>query len=116
MHTQVGVDIVHLTIATLHARLAGRSVKVIDGNIGDAYKKLDISLSRNRVRYELKLAERHEKKGVKRRRLESERWRKQFANEVRVPSYSLLAISPSELPQQVRKKILLVNAIRRRGA
>jgi Ribosomal protein S21 len=40
-------------------------------------------LARNRVRYELRLAERHEKKGVKRRRLESERWRIRFADEVR---------------------------------
>lgn len=57
------------------------------GNIAEAIKMLDVRLSRNKVKYELRLAERHEKKGVKRRRLSSERWRKQFANEVRHPGY-----------------------------
>lgn len=55
---------------------------MIDGNIAEAYRKLDIRMARNKVRYELRLTERHEKKGAKRRRLSSERWRKQFANEV----------------------------------
>lgn len=36
----------------------------------------------NNVRKELRLAERHEKKGEKRRRLRSERWRRKFADEV----------------------------------
>jgi len=63
--------------------------------LGTALKKLDGILGRNRVRQELRLTERHEKKGVKRRRLLSERWRKQFANEVcssglrKVREYSL---------------------------
>lgn len=58
-------------------------MKVINGNVAEAYRKLEIILNKNKVKYELKRAERHEKKGVKRRRLSSERWRKQFANEVR---------------------------------
>lgn len=59
-------------------------MKVIDGNLADAFKRLDGILARNRVRRQLKLAERHEKKGVKRRRLESERWRRLFAHEVSI--------------------------------
>ena len=62
--------------------VSGRSVKVFNGNIAEAFKRLEQCLSRNRVRSELKLTERHEKKGAKRRRLESERWRIRFANEV----------------------------------
>ncbi|KAE9387500.1 hypothetical protein BT96DRAFT_927595 [Gymnopus androsaceus JB14] len=75
----------------------GRSVKVVDGNLAEAFRKLDYILFRNRVRKQLKLAERHEKKGVKRRRLESERWRRLFAHEV-------------------RKNVQLVTKIRKRGA
>ncbi|KAJ3517151.1 hypothetical protein NLJ89_g689 [Agrocybe chaxingu] len=74
----------------------GRTVEVTK-DLGMAYKQLDSILSRNQVRQTLRLTERHEKKGVKRRRLRSERWRKQFANEV-------------------RKKVQLVMKIRDRGA
>jgi ribosomal protein S21 len=74
---------------TLLYSSAGRSVKVMNGNIADAYRKLEIRLARNHVRYELKMTERHEKKGVKRRRLSSERWRKRFADEVGVLSHGL---------------------------
>lgn len=49
--------------------------------MAEAYQKLHNILQRNKVRPQLKLAERHEKKGEKRRRLSSERWRKQFAHE-----------------------------------
>lgn len=59
-------------------------MKVINGNVADAYRRLDSILARNRVKYELRLAERHEKKGAKRRRLKSERWRIRFADEVRL--------------------------------
>ncbi|KAJ4487983.1 hypothetical protein J3R30DRAFT_874905 [Lentinula aciculospora] len=62
----------------------GRSVKIVDGDLADAFRKLDMILARNKVRKQLKLAERHEKKGPKRRRLESERWRRLFAHEVTV--------------------------------
>jgi hypothetical protein len=58
-------------------------VRVFNGDVGEAYKRLDIRLARNKVRYELKRTERHEKKGAKRRRLTSERWRMRFADEVR---------------------------------
>ncbi|KAJ3883436.1 hypothetical protein F5051DRAFT_391466 [Lentinula edodes] len=76
---------------------SGRSAHVVDGNLADAFRRLDMILARNKVRKQLKLAERHEKKGPKRRRLESERWRRLFAHEV-------------------RKNVQLVTKIRRRGA
>ena len=60
----------------------------VNGDIADAFKKLAVRLSRNRVRPELWLTERHEKKGAKRRRLKSERWRIRFADEVRFSIYS----------------------------
>ncbi|TCD69715.1 hypothetical protein EIP91_006482 [Steccherinum ochraceum] len=75
---------------------SGRSVSV-GGSFNHAYMSLAKTLSANSFVYELRLAERHEKKGAKRRRLASERWRRRFANEV-------------------RKKVQLVNEIRRRGA
>jgi small subunit ribosomal protein MRP21 len=61
---------------------AGRSVEV-RGNLADSLKQLDGILARNKVKLQLRMTERHEKKGYKRRRLASERWRNQFANEVR---------------------------------
>ncbi|KAG6911508.1 hypothetical protein DXG01_014582 [Tephrocybe rancida] len=75
----------------------GRSVSVKGGNIADAYGRLQSILTRNKVQAQLRRAERHEKKGVKRRRLSSERWRRQFAHEV-------------------RRKVQLVAKIRNRGA
>src|SRR5258707_12866161 len=60
----------------------GRSVEVRDGNVADALNKLQYTLRRNRVVKELRLTARHEKKGYKRRRLSSERWRRRFAHEV----------------------------------
>ncbi|TEB35897.1 hypothetical protein FA13DRAFT_1787364 [Coprinellus micaceus] len=76
---------------------SGRSVRVHPGRVGEAIRNLDLTLARNRVRYYLRLQQRHEKRGEKLRRLKSERWRKQFANEV-------------------RKKVQLVTKIRSRGA
>jgi ribosomal protein S21 len=76
---------------------AGRSVEVKNGNVAEALGRLQYTLQRNRVQLELRLTARHEKKGYKRRRLSSERWRRRFAHEV-------------------RKKVQLVNKIRARGA
>ncbi|TFY72692.1 hypothetical protein EVG20_g290 [Dentipellis fragilis] len=76
---------------------AGRSVEVRNGAVTEALRRLQTTLSRNRVQQELRATARHEKKGVKRRRLRSQRWRRRFAHEV-------------------RKKVQLVNAIRARGA
>jgi len=75
----------------------GRSVYVGRGDLAGAYGSLTTILRRNTVPYELRMSDRHEKKGVKRRRLSSERWRRRFAHEV-------------------RKKVQLVNEIRARGA
>ena len=60
----------------------GRSIEVKNGNVADALNKLQYTLQRNRVASELRLTARHEKKGYKRRRLSSERWRRRFAHEV----------------------------------
>jgi len=75
----------------------GRTVKVSAQGIAKAYTRLQIILARNNVVKELRMHERHEKKGYKRRRIKRERWRRLFAAEV-------------------RKKVQLVQAIRIRGA
>ncbi|KAK7054920.1 hypothetical protein VNI00_003383 [Paramarasmius palmivorus] len=75
----------------------GRSVRVVDGNITDAFQRLDRILNRNAVRGTWRADERHERKGEKRRRLKSTRWRKVFAH-------------------HVRKSVQLVTKIRTRGA
>lgn len=74
---------------------AGRRIPVTT-DLRGAFLKLSRRLKRNFVFKEWKLSIRHEKRGVKRNRLRSERWRKLFANEV-------------------RRKVQLVSAIRRRG-
>ncbi|KAG1853699.1 hypothetical protein DFJ58DRAFT_841551 [Suillus subalutaceus] len=60
----------------------GRRV-FVNGDLGEAFRRLQTRLRRNRVMQEVSRQRRHEKKGVKRRRLSSERWRRMFANEVR---------------------------------
>jgi ribosomal protein S21 len=60
----------------------GRSIEVKNGNVAEALNQLQYTLQRNRVATELRLTARHEKKGYKRRRLSSERWRRRFAHEV----------------------------------
>ncbi|KAJ3540919.1 hypothetical protein NMY22_g4103 [Coprinellus aureogranulatus] len=94
----------------------GRSVHVSSGKVADAIRTLDNILNRNKVRYYLRQQQRHEKRGEKLRRLRSERWRKQFANEVchLLPSSPLPIITPGST--QVRKKVQLVTKIRNRGA
>jgi ribosomal protein S21 len=54
----------------------------VNGDLGEAFRRLQTRLRRNRVVQEVSRQRRHEKKGVKRRRLSSERWRRMFANEV----------------------------------
>ncbi|KAI6036604.1 hypothetical protein BKA83DRAFT_670238 [Pisolithus microcarpus] len=67
----------------------------VNMDLRSAFLKLSRRLQKNSVFREWKLAVRHEKRGIKRSRLRSERWRKRFADEV-------------------RKKVQLVSTIRRR--
>ena len=93
---------------------AGRSVRVFNGNLADAFKKLDSILGRNRVRAQVRMDERHEQKGAKRRRLSSERWRKRFAHEV--SGFISMHVLFCLILLKVRLKVQLVKKIRRRGA
>ncbi|KAH9854131.1 hypothetical protein C2E23DRAFT_884238 [Lenzites betulinus] len=76
---------------------SGRSVQVTNNEVAFALMKLKGILTVNAVRHTAVRDERHEKKGEKRNRLKSVRWRRRFAHEV-------------------RKKVQLVNEIRARGA
>ncbi|KAI0721673.1 hypothetical protein C8T65DRAFT_630839 [Cerioporus squamosus] len=80
-----------------HTAYSGRSVAVVKGDVQSALVKLKGILTINAVRSSHIRDERHEKKGEKRNRLKSQRWRRRFAHEV-------------------RKKVQLVNEIRARGA
>ncbi|KII88543.1 hypothetical protein PLICRDRAFT_628097 [Plicaturopsis crispa FD-325 SS-3] len=62
---------------------AGRTVAVRDGAVAEAYNRLMRRLRGNNMWREIRSQSRHEKKGVKRRRLRSVRWRRRFAAEVR---------------------------------
>ncbi|KAI0093645.1 hypothetical protein BDY19DRAFT_989200 [Irpex rosettiformis] len=75
----------------------GRTIPVIGSDLGRAFDRLNTMMRQNNVSREVFRQDRHEKKGYKRRRLRSERWRRRFAHEV-------------------RKKVQLVNEIRARGA
>ncbi|KAI6028380.1 hypothetical protein F5J12DRAFT_736739 [Pisolithus orientalis] len=74
---------------------AGRRIPV-NSDLRSAFLKLSRRLQKNSVFREWKSALRHEKRGIKRSRLRSERWRRRFADEV-------------------RKKVQLVSTIRRRA-
>ncbi|CDO70800.1 hypothetical protein BN946_scf184798.g116 [Trametes cinnabarina] len=76
---------------------SGRSVPVVNNQVSLALNKLKSILAVNAVRQTNIRDERHEKKGEKRNRLRSLRWRRRFAHEVRT-------------------KVQLVNEIRARGA
>lgn len=60
---------------------------VRDGAVAEAYNRLMRRLRGNNMWREIRSQSRHEKKGVKRRRLRSVRWRRRFAAEVRVISF-----------------------------
>lgn len=59
----------------------GRTVR-IDNNkgmdVGRAFRQLDIAVSRNKVRADFAKQRFHERPGLRRKRLKSERWRKKF--------------------------------------
>ena len=73
-------------------RYSGRSVAVYDGDVHTALARLRGILNMNAVRYTNVRDERHEKKGEKRNRLKSLRWRRRFAHEVR-PGSQVTAIA-----------------------
>ena len=81
MHMRVR-SITLSTLAVLTSAHLGRSVEVRNGNVGEALAQLQTILQRNRVQAEIRATSRHEKKGEKRRRLRSQRWRRRFAHEV----------------------------------
>lgn len=60
----------------------GRSVHVPRGGAAQALSKLEFIMKANNIKTESKAGLRHEKKGEKRRRLKSLRWRRLFAHEV----------------------------------
>ncbi|KAI6039052.1 hypothetical protein EDC04DRAFT_2688839 [Pisolithus marmoratus] len=64
---------------------AGRRIPV-NTDLRSAFLKLSKRLQKNSVFREWKLAARHEKRGIKRSRLRTERWRKRFADEVYIPA------------------------------
>jgi len=63
-------------------RYTGRSIPVREGNVLGAYYGLNSILGQNNVRRELKLGERYEKPTERRRRIQSERHRRRFAQAV----------------------------------
>ncbi|KZV71655.1 hypothetical protein PENSPDRAFT_664281 [Peniophora sp. CONT] len=85
-------------------KYAGRSVEVQRQDLATALRRLNTILFENRVHAERVRNLRHEKKGYKRRRLASERWRRRFAHEA------------CHMHRVVRTKVELVKTIRRRGA
>lgn len=64
----------------------GRTIEVVPEkgvDFGGALKRLEISCAVNRVRNDLARQRYHERPGMKRKRLESERWRKMFKESFR---------------------------------
>lgn len=52
------------------------------GRVNEALRKLGDVVKFNHIRQEVRAQERHAKRGVKRRKLKSMRWRRLFASEV----------------------------------
>lgn len=80
--TYAGKVVLCVEFTVISCTCLGRSIEVKNGNVAEALNQLQYTLGRNRVSRELRLTARHEKKGYKRRRLNSERWRRRFAHEV----------------------------------
>lgn len=93
--------------------LLGRSVVVKAGELPRSMQFLTRRLRDNRVAIQWKRQMRHEKKGVKRRRLSSERWRRRFADEVHL--FPFPGTQHYLTVFQIRRKIMLVRSIQRRG-
>ena len=57
----------------------GRTVKIgDDGDLARGFRQLDLNCARNRVRSDFNKQRFHERPGLKRKRLHSERWRRRF--------------------------------------
>ncbi len=61
----------------------GRSQPVNSGDVNGAYRLMSAVLNRNKIRTELRLGDRYEKPNQMRRRKESERHRRRFADMIR---------------------------------
>ncbi|KAG9318458.1 hypothetical protein JVU11DRAFT_549 [Chiua virens] len=92
----------------------GRRLTVRNGDLNSAFQLLNSRIRNNNVAKEIALTVRHEKKGDKRARLRSERWRKRFADAARRIHLPSCPRTNQTYPQ-VRKKVQLVSTIRRRG-
>ncbi|KAH0830546.1 hypothetical protein J3R83DRAFT_2000 [Lanmaoa asiatica] len=77
--TWTGMSI-NASIAQYRTFDTGRRLAVRNGDLQNAFQQLNQRLRQNRVAKEIALTVRHEKKGDKRARLRSERWRKRFAD------------------------------------
>ena len=62
---------------------SGRTTNVVNGEVQGAFRMLSAALNRNQIRRELRLKDRYEKPNRERRRKESERHRRRFADMVR---------------------------------
>lgn len=76
----------------------GRRLVVRNGDLQNTFHQLNLRLRQNHVAKEIALTVRHEKKGDKRARLRSERWRKRFAD---AACTDLLASCPRALTTHV---------------
>ena len=56
----------------------GRTVKVETRDLAASFRSLDMQVARNRVRADMNKQRFHERPGLKRKRLHSERWRRRF--------------------------------------
>ena len=56
----------------------GRTIKIDPNNPGKAFKQLDALCARNRIRADAAKQRFHERPGLKRKRLKSERYRRRF--------------------------------------
>ena len=82
--------------------LSGRTVRVQNRDLSEAFRQLRVILSRNRVPQTFHYQKRHERKGDRRRRLRSENWRKAFKNEVRTNLNSFSQYANPILGSQAR--------------
>lgn len=76
---------VNASIVPCRMFATGRRLAVRHGDLQNAFQQLNQRLRQNHVAKEIALTVRHEKKGDKRARLRSQRWRKRFADAACTP-------------------------------